>query len=157
MFICCSRLLSFFLPTVYCGHLLLALVLGNEQQIFPVSHVTRVGTCPNVLGYTSLSESTSQWYAVAIPGIKLLHLVHTEIVSVDFSSLWWGWGSLNWILIYYFPCRLCRFACLFPWLFVLLAIWANLQLMFTFLLFLIVTYTYMFHPNWQFSCAQVVT
>jgi hypothetical protein len=40
MFICCSRFLSLlFLPTVYHEHILLPLLLGNEQLIWSVAHV----------------------------------------------------------------------------------------------------------------------
>ena len=49
MFIRCSRFLSLiFPPTVYHGHVLLPLLLGNKQIIWSVAaHETQVGTCLN--------------------------------------------------------------------------------------------------------------
>ena len=40
-----------------------------------------VWTCPNVLEYTSLPDSTPQWHAATIPGIKLLHHVYQHTCS----------------------------------------------------------------------------
>jgi len=42
----------------------------------------QVGTCPNVLEYTSLPDSTTQRHAATIPGIKLSHLIQ-----------WWKSGK----------------------------------------------------------------
>jgi hypothetical protein len=39
--------------------------------IWSVANVTQVGTCPNILGFMSLPNSTPQRHAAAIPGIKL--------------------------------------------------------------------------------------
>jgi len=41
----------------------------------------QVGTCPNMLEYTSLPDSTPQRHTVTIPGIKLLHLVYSVLKS----------------------------------------------------------------------------
>ena len=74
MFIRCSRSLPLiFPPTVYHGHVLLPLLLGNERLIWSVAHVNASGTCPNMLQYTSLPNSTPQRDAATIPGIKLSH------------------------------------------------------------------------------------
>jgi len=76
IFICCSRFSSLiFLPTVYHGHVLLPLLLGTNDSFGLSLMQTQVGTCPNVLEYTSLHESTPQRHAATLPGNKLSHHV----------------------------------------------------------------------------------
>ena len=62
-------------PTVYHGHVLLPLLLGNVRLIWSVAHVNASWKCPNALEYTSLSDSTPQRHAATIPGITLSHLI----------------------------------------------------------------------------------
>ena len=56
----------------------------------------QVGTCPNVLEYMRLPDSTPQWHTVTILGIKLSHLVYLgsffldpeDIKSLSLGAIW---------------------------------------------------------------------
>jgi len=117
MFIRCSRSLSLiFPPTAYDGHVLLPLLLGKERLIWSVAHVNAVGTCPNVLEYTSLPDSTLQLHAATIPGIKLSNLVHCCILLkflcelntvVDFFCCCYYFYYCCCCYYYYYYCYYC--------------------------------------------------
>jgi hypothetical protein len=56
-----------FVPTLY--------TFAYVLCVFAVPFLGQVGTCPSVIGYMSLPDSTPQRHAAAIPEIKLLDLV----------------------------------------------------------------------------------
>jgi len=93
MFIRCSRFLSLtFLPTVYCGHVLLPLLLRNEWLILSVAHVNASWDMSKRAWVHEFALLTPQRHAATILGIKFLHHVHLHSFL---AVAWCGWVKLS--------------------------------------------------------------
>jgi len=83
MFIRCSRFLSLiFRPTVYHGHELLLLLLGNERIIWSVTHINASWNMSKSAWVHEYPDPTPQRHAGNIPGIRLSHNVYAVFVEV---------------------------------------------------------------------------